>query len=894
MAFTPSTLAVIVQPIGSDGMRFINYRTDDDQATATGGGYFQKATAYGIRLHDLIFVSPLSTDFDPYILLVDTIDAEGNATAAIGDYEFTAAERAKLAGIGAGADMVSTNNLSDLDDSETGLSNINGLRRVATRTAMKALSGTTHPTVYLYESGREGPFYWTSADLSPSIRPTVGTTTSVTASESINGYSATYVSTITGHGLYTGCPVTPTTSVNGLTAGTTYYVIKLSADKYSLADTRAHAFTYTVLTLTGTTNYTLKRVVDALEAVFVIPTGKSSDGSQGAFVRAFSGAVNLKWFGATGDGTTDDSAALAAAGDLLSTQYVRSLFIPKGTYYQNTAGNRFMADHITGLHIYGEGLSSQILWGDGAGPRPFYVQYCNGVIWEKVYYNSTGRTYAGGGVWDNLALVNSTNVHFRYNRVEGADFYGLGGYTDGMFPDAALKISSALSNLNIYYNHFKNCGAGTNGTAGFGVEIFPNTKSYGLRMVDNYVENCGGLVGGVGTAALKGGSAYENGLIARNKIFNSPASAIHIGGHETLLCEDNEILDWGQTGSSSTVAAISISLNTHPFYLTPSVALANIRRNNMRLATASSNACYGISINGNITTGGPVYADDNIIVGSKGFYLRSTNAVPNVKIRGNTHSGMGTSDLFIFGDATGGAALPGLVVSGNRVESLVTNRTSTPFIQLTSFTDVRIDGNTFVKGGDNDIQLITCGGGMIVGNRHYEPNVSNTGTKSIINVSDTNSVIYTLQNNEVIKGVAGNPKAYYTGNSANPTVRSCGNRSDTVIPLQLNSTPNLGGDWMIIPCPDYQTVNTDATLSLTPFVSAPNIRHTGTLTADRAVALGTTNAVAGKTKFRITRTGSGAFNLNVGTGPLKALATNQWCEVIYDGSAYFLSAYGAL
>ena len=66
-----------------------------------------------------------------------------------------------------------------------------------------------------------------------------------------------------------------------------------------------------------------------------------------------------------------------------------------------------------------------------------------------------------------------------------------------------------------------------------------------------------------------------------------------------------------------------------------------------------------------------------------------------------------------------------------------------------------------------------------------------------------------------------------------------------------------------------------------------------TLTADRAVTLSTTGAIAGA-KFRIVRTATGAFNLNVGTGPLKALGIGTWCDVEYNGSAWVLTAYGAL
>lgn len=67
--------------------------------------------------------------------------------------------------------------------------------------------------------------------------------------------------------------------------------------------------------------------------------------------------------------------------------------------------------------------------------------------------------------------------------------------------------------------------------------------------------------------------------------------------------------------------------------------------------------------------------------------------------------------------------------------------------------------------------------------------------------------------------------------------------------------------------------------------------HTGTLTADRTITLGTANAATGAA-IRVTRTGSGAFNLSV--GGLKNLATAEWCEVVYNGSAWALAAYGTL
>ena len=78
---------------------------------------------------------------------------------------------------------------------------------------------------------------------------------------------------------------------------------------------------------------------------------------------------------------------------------------------------------------------------------------------------------------------------------------------------------------------------------------------------------------------------------------------------------------------------------------------------------------------------------------------------------------------------------------------------------------------------------------------------------------------------------------------------------------------------------------------LTPGTSPYRTLFTGTMTADKSVTLSTTGALIGLC-YRITRTATGAFNLNV--GGLRALAFNTWGEFTYDGAAYYLSAYGAL
>jgi len=116
-------------------------------------------------------------------------------------------------------------------------------------------------------------------------------------------------------------------------------------------------------------------------------------------------------------------------------------------------------------------------------------------------------------------------------------------------------------------------------------------------------------------------------------------------------------------------------------------------------------------------------------------------------------------------------------------------------------------------------------------------------------------------------------------------------------PMTFSSYIN-GTDWQIMPMgiphglPGVTTVG-DAAATLTAYASKMTQRWNTALTADRAVTLSTTGAKDGN-RFVITRPAAGAFNLNVGSGPLKALAAGTWCEVEYNGAAWVLTAYGAL
>ena len=109
-----------------------------------------------------------------------------------------------------------------------------------------------------------------------------------------------------------------------------------SAGRAFLAETgRAGNFTFDPSDLSARVS------ADPAQGIYVAPATDAS-GATGAWVRRFDGPVNVRWFGAAGDGTTDDGPAFVAALALLSAiaanddgAYKGSprLYIPPGPYY---------------------------------------------------------------------------------------------------------------------------------------------------------------------------------------------------------------------------------------------------------------------------------------------------------------------------------------------------------------------------------------------------------------------------------------------------------------------------------------------------------------------------------------------------------------------------------
>jgi hypothetical protein len=227
---------------------------------------------------------------------------------------------------------------------------------------------------------------------------------------------------------------------------------------------------------------------DPNQGVYVAPSSDAT-GASGAWVRKFSGAHNVKWFGAAGDGVTDDSAAFVAAlaylkataVNLVNTYYKASgkLLIPAGHYYLGTT--TIEISHT--LTIEGEGGGA---FGAGGGAAT-KLRWADGTTGIRVQeYNTSSASSVDASPFHLTGAYTMLRGLYLYGGYAGAESESHGIHTktkvilddvhvDNFAGDALYVHTSngagspneGNSNCSRAYNcHFRNCRDGLSITGG--------------------------------------------------------------------------------------------------------------------------------------------------------------------------------------------------------------------------------------------------------------------------------------------------------------------------------------------------------------------------------------------------------------------------------------------
>ena len=184
----------------------------------------------------------------------------------------------------------------------------------------------------------------------------------------------------------------------------------------------------------------------------------------GFWVRQYSGAVNVKWFGAVGDGVTDDSTVIKT---ILESSEFNYIYIPRGIY-------ALIGDTIINTPVYktviGEGHESSIFKQIDSGlffKSPQFIAFEN-VQFSGNYLNS---------IQQEIRMSNFNNVTFRDCTFRG---YGSG---DGINKSGSTCIymiavdedSTTMSAGNSDAFIFDNCNFyGSARKTNFGIRVYTN------------------------------------------------------------------------------------------------------------------------------------------------------------------------------------------------------------------------------------------------------------------------------------------------------------------------------------------------------------------------------------------------------------------------------------
>jgi hypothetical protein len=257
--------------------------------------------------------------------------------------------------------------------------------------------------------------------------------------------------------------------------------------------------------------------------------------------------------------------------------------------------------------------------------------------------------------------------------------------------------------------------------------------------------------------------------------------------------------------------------------------------------------------------------------------------------------GAATTSVGVYAVAdTAGASINGLTMNGNKVKGHLYH--CHIFANTQSIEDFSMNGNVsleenatsgcragFLRAGSG----VTLKNGVVNGNNFKVGTPATSECLYLFGTTSTNITDITIVGNQLKGGNIGLRGVLTDSLTIGANAITGATTKMSIAGTANNITQDVSG---------VSADNGDAAATLTVGTSVKTQLWNTALTANRAVTLSTTSAYEGAT-FRVVRGASatGAFNLNVGTGPLKALASaSTWCDVVYDGSAWILEAYGTL
>lgn len=360
----------------------------------------------------------------------------------------------------------------------------------------------------------------------------------------------------------------------------------------------------------------------------VFPTGISA-------APAITSPINVQWFGAVGDGTTDDAAAIQKALDVAANS---SVFFPNGTYNVGTALTYNAASGP--IYIYGKGA---IIRAVGVSNKCLVISGIAGVTSNEVrvagieFTSNTSGVSAAGLHLDGIAhftvkdCVFSGGVKMTYGlRCTGSQQGEVSGCAFGVINGSLYESSGGgihangidthgntyyCSSVNAIYsdvdsgsfhaNHLTSAPVSIDviGVGGTGIPVFSSNHieqhtTAGIRSVGTVFIHNNSFFGGVAAVdiLITGGENHviSSNLLSKSLTFSAPADRIRLIGNiltntGTITNTSTNIQSFGNT----VIAAAGTFGDT-----------GNVLYDKMALTSRASAAGNILTLNPNVAVGG--------------------------------------------------------------------------------------------------------------------------------------------------------------------------------------------------------------------------------------------------------------------------------------------------
>lgn len=276
-------------------------------------------------------------------------------------------------------------------------------------------------------------------------------------------------------------------------------------------------------------------------SAFLAGTGESEPSGSGCWVRDFDGPINALWFGAVGDGTTDNSAQLAAFRDAVVNQTAkRRGYIPAGTYAYATGPNYA----VKGVHIFGDGKNNTILK-NTSGERAFRIdgsEYGQAAVYDVVVENIGIEGHAGTQhliYVENASHLTMRNINLREASPTTGNVMSLLWTVASVFENITCSINEQPITNKPYYGIVVSTSPSRNlkSTANLFINvIIEGVGGAGIRLINTDLNT---FIGGTSEAngaygITTAGGSRQNKFVGMGFEDNGTADLLD-GGQDTVL-----------------------------------------------------------------------------------------------------------------------------------------------------------------------------------------------------------------------------------------------------------------------------------------------------------------------------------------------------------------------